>query len=116
MHLRSDIEDPFKLYNNRMAVCYRNLKNRDGTTNLGWKVMTEMVEQLGPAGMSSDESEVDTKTKKTTYIISVNVFGEAVRAKIASLSSTPIVMSRMHWGGPCWKSSKRAGERIKHDN
>ena len=47
-----------------MAVCYRNLKNWDGTTNLGWKVTTEMVEQLGPAGMSTDESEVDTKTKK----------------------------------------------------
>ena len=74
LHLRSDIEDPFKLYNNRMAVCYRNLKNWDGTTNLGWKVMTEMVEQLGPAGMSSDESEVDTKTKKR-LTGSVNVFG-----------------------------------------
>ena len=30
---------------------------------------TEMVEQLGPAGMSSDESEVDAKTKKVTYRI-----------------------------------------------
>jgi hypothetical protein len=69
LYLHSDIEDPFKLYNNRLAVCYGNLKNRDGTTNLGWKVTTEMVEQLGPAGMSSDESEVDTKTKKTTYRI-----------------------------------------------
>lgn len=28
-----------------------------------------MVEQLGPAGMSSDESEVDATTKKTTYKI-----------------------------------------------
>ena len=28
-----------------------------------------MVEQLGPAGMSSDESEVDSRTKKTTYRI-----------------------------------------------
>jgi len=28
-----------------------------------------MVEQLGPARMSSDESEVDKKTKKTTYRI-----------------------------------------------
>jgi hypothetical protein len=45
------------------------LKNRDGTTDLGWKVTTEMVEQLGPAGMSSDESEVDAKTKKRTYRI-----------------------------------------------
>jgi hypothetical protein len=28
-----------------------------------------MVEQLGPAGMSSDESEVDATTKKVTYRI-----------------------------------------------
>lgn len=28
-----------------------------------------MVEELGPAGMSSDESELDEKTKKTTYRI-----------------------------------------------
>jgi hypothetical protein len=31
--------------------------------------MTQMVEKLGPAGMSSDESEVDEKTKKKTYRI-----------------------------------------------
>ena len=31
--------------------------------------MTEMVEQLGPAGMGSDESEVDEETKKVTYRI-----------------------------------------------
>ena len=63
----SDIDDLFKLYNNRLAVCYGNLKNRDGTTDLGWKATTEMVEQLGPAGMSSDESEVDANNEKTTY-------------------------------------------------
>lgn len=28
-----------------------------------------MIEELGPAGMSSDESEVDEETKKTTYKI-----------------------------------------------
>jgi hypothetical protein len=67
--LHSDTDDSSKLYNDRLAVCYGNLKNRDGSTNLGWKVTTEMVEQLGPAGMSSDESEVDAKTKKTTYRI-----------------------------------------------
>jgi hypothetical protein len=31
--------------------------------------MVQMVEKLGPAGMSSDESEVDEKTEKTTYRI-----------------------------------------------
>ena len=31
--------------------------------------MTEMVEALGPGGMSSDESDVDERTKKTTYKI-----------------------------------------------
>ena len=31
--------------------------------------MVQMVEELGPAGMSSDESEVDKKTEKTTYRI-----------------------------------------------
>jgi hypothetical protein len=29
--------------------------------------MTHMVENLGPAGMSSDESEVDEKTERKTY-------------------------------------------------
>ena len=32
-------------------------------------MMNEMVVALGPAGMSSDESEVDEETKKTTYRI-----------------------------------------------
>jgi hypothetical protein len=59
----------FKLYNNRLAICYGNMRNRDGTTDHGWKVTAKMVEELGPAGMSSDESEVDAKTKKTTYRI-----------------------------------------------
>jgi hypothetical protein len=67
--LHSDIDDLFKLYNNRLAVCYGNLKNRNGTIDLGWKAATEMVEQIGPAGMSSDESEVDAQTKKVTYRI-----------------------------------------------
>jgi hypothetical protein len=31
--------------------------------------MTKMVVKLGPGGMSSDESEVDEKTKRTTYRI-----------------------------------------------
>jgi hypothetical protein len=56
-----------------------NLKNQDGITNLGW---TEMVEQLGPAGMSSDESKVDEGTKKLPTG-SVNVLGEAMNARIA---------------------------------
>jgi hypothetical protein len=45
------------------------LENRDGTTDIGWKATTKMVEQLGPEGMSSDESEVDANTRKTTYRI-----------------------------------------------
>lgn len=45
------------------------MKNRDGSIDPGWKVTTEMIEELGPAGMSSDESEVDEETKKTTYKI-----------------------------------------------
>ena len=45
------------------------LENQDGTTDLGSKVTTEMVDQLGPQGMSSDENEVDMKTKKNTYRI-----------------------------------------------
>lgn len=45
------------------------MTNRDGSTDPGWKVTAEMVEELGPAGMSSDESELDESTKKTTYRI-----------------------------------------------
>lgn len=43
------------------------MKNADGTIDLGWKATTDMVEALGPTGMSSDESEVDEKTGLTTY-------------------------------------------------
>ena len=45
------------------------MKNRDGSINEGWKVTADMVEELGPAGMSSDESELDENTKRTTYRI-----------------------------------------------
>jgi hypothetical protein len=40
--------------------------------------MAEMIEELGPAGMSSDESEVDETLKKTTYRIKRRLW----RAKI----------------------------------
>lgn len=45
------------------------MKNHDGFTNPGWEIKTKIVEELGPAGMSADESEIDEKTKKTTYRI-----------------------------------------------
>ncbi|KDR76615.1 hypothetical protein GALMADRAFT_139528 [Galerina marginata CBS 339.88] len=57
------------LYNDRLEICYGNLKNRDNSVDPGWKVSAEMIEELGPAGMSSDESEVDEETKKITYRI-----------------------------------------------
>lgn len=45
------------------------MKNRDGSIDEGWKITADMVEELGPAGMSSDESELDENTKRTTYTI-----------------------------------------------
>ncbi|KAF8801625.1 hypothetical protein BYT27DRAFT_7215941 [Phlegmacium glaucopus] len=57
------------LYNARLEICYGNSQRRDGSIDPGWKATTEMIEELGPAGMSSDESEVDEKSKKTTYKI-----------------------------------------------
>jgi hypothetical protein len=45
------------------------MKNRDGSTDEAWEVTAEMVEELGPAGMSSDESELDENTKQSTYRI-----------------------------------------------
>lgn len=45
------------------------MKSRDGSTDPGWKATGKMVKELGPAGMSSDESEFDEKTKRTTYRI-----------------------------------------------
>ena len=65
----SNADELFQLYHTRLAICHGNLKNRDGSTDPGWKASAEMVEELGPAGMSSDESEVDEYTKKTTYRI-----------------------------------------------
>jgi hypothetical protein len=57
------------MYNERLAICLGNLKNRDGSTNRAWKAMTQMVEKLGHTGMSSDESEVDERTKRPSYRI-----------------------------------------------
>ena len=65
----SNAEELFQLYNERLAICYRNLKNRNGAINQGWKITADMVEELGPAGMSSDDSELDEKTQRTTYRI-----------------------------------------------
>jgi hypothetical protein len=58
-----------KLYNTRWNICNGNLKNRDGSENLGWKATLEMIETLKAAGMSSDESERDEATGEVTYII-----------------------------------------------
>jgi hypothetical protein len=58
-----------KLYDTRWGICHGNLKNRDGTDNLGWKATLKMIEKLQAAGMSSDESERDEATGQITYII-----------------------------------------------
>ena len=57
-------DELFQLYNERLNICLGNLENRDGSLDPGWRATAEMVEELGPAGMSSDESELDENTKK----------------------------------------------------
>ncbi|KAF8180609.1 hypothetical protein BJ912DRAFT_1062388 [Pholiota molesta] len=55
------------LYDDRREIAGGNLRNRDGTIHEGWKALYEMVERMGPSGMSSDESEVEGK--RTVYIV-----------------------------------------------
>jgi len=43
----SNADKLFQLYNERLAICYGNLKNRDGSINQGWKITADMVEELG---------------------------------------------------------------------
>ncbi|KIM35107.1 hypothetical protein M413DRAFT_32733 [Hebeloma cylindrosporum] len=57
------------LYHIRLEICYNNLEKRDGSIDQGWKATAKMIEELGPAGMSSDESEVDEETGRTIYRI-----------------------------------------------
>lgn len=46
-----------KLYDDRREICLGNLRNPDGTVDQGWRVSLDMITSLGPAGMSSDESD-----------------------------------------------------------
>lgn len=55
------------MYDDRREIAAGNMRNRDGTIHEGWKALYDMVEKLGPSGMSSDESEVEGK--RTVYII-----------------------------------------------
>ena len=58
-----------KLYDTRWNITHGNVKNRDGTENLGWKATLKMIEMLEAAGMSSNESENDEETGAFTYIV-----------------------------------------------
>ncbi|KAF8178732.1 hypothetical protein BJ912DRAFT_929877 [Pholiota molesta] len=55
------------LYDDRREIAASNMKNRDGTVHKGWESLYNMVEKMGPSGMSSDESEAEGK--RTVYII-----------------------------------------------
>jgi len=43
----SNADEIFQLYNERLAICYGNVKNRDGAIDQGWKITANMVEELG---------------------------------------------------------------------
>ncbi|KAF5328348.1 hypothetical protein D9619_013349 [Psilocybe cf. subviscida] len=50
-----------KLFDVRRGVCLESIQKPDGTEDKGWRLLLEMVHQLGSYGMSSDESEADEK-------------------------------------------------------
>jgi hypothetical protein len=72
-----------------------------------------MIEQLGPAGMSSDESEVDTKTKKVTYRIRKRLWrSSACRDRLLIIDADRNVTNAL--GGA--RAGKPARERVRGSN
>jgi hypothetical protein len=75
--------------------------------------MTKMVEKLGPAGMSSDESEVDEKTKRTTYRIKGRLWrAKACKERLILIDSDRNVTNA--YGGT--RPGKPPRERIRASN
>ena len=75
--------------------------------------MTKMVEKLGPAGMSSDESEVDEKTKRTTYRIKKRLWrAKACKERLILIDSDRNVTNA--YGGT--RPGKPPRERIRASN
>jgi len=75
--------------------------------------MTKMVEKLGPAGMSSDESEVDEKTKRTTYRIKRRLWrAKACKERLILIDSDRNVTNA--YGGT--RPGKPPRERIRASN
>jgi hypothetical protein len=78
--------------------------------NEGWKRTTEMVEELGPAGMSSDESEVDEENKKTTYKIRTRLWrAKECKDRLLVVDSDRNITNV--FGGP--RPGKQPRERIR---
>lgn len=72
-----------------------------------------MVEQLGPAGMSSDESEVDEKTKKTTYRIRKRLWrSRACKDRLLIIDADRNVTNAL--GGA--RAGNPARERVRRSN
>ena len=48
-----------KLYDQRVDIASGNQKRHDNTSDPVWEFLWSMVEELGPGGMSSDETDAD---------------------------------------------------------
>ncbi|KJA14385.1 hypothetical protein HYPSUDRAFT_59396 [Hypholoma sublateritium FD-334 SS-4] len=55
------------LYDDRREICAGNILNPDGSVNMAWTFLSNMLDKLGAVGMSSDESEQENG--RTVYIV-----------------------------------------------
>ncbi|KJA19403.1 hypothetical protein HYPSUDRAFT_204620 [Hypholoma sublateritium FD-334 SS-4] len=55
------------LYDDRREICAGNILNPDGSLNMAWTFLSNMLEKLGAVGMSSDESEQENG--RTVYVV-----------------------------------------------
>ncbi|KJA14543.1 hypothetical protein HYPSUDRAFT_59320 [Hypholoma sublateritium FD-334 SS-4] len=55
------------LYDDRREICAGNILNPDGSVNMAWTFLSNMLDNLGAVGMSSDESEQENG--RTVYIV-----------------------------------------------
>jgi len=64
----------FQLWLERREICLESAQKQDGSVDLAWKSLLWMVDKLGQAGMSSDESDLDDNTGRPCYTVERRVW------------------------------------------
>ena len=64
---RMSLINVWQLYDDRREICAGNILNPDGSVNMAWTFLSNMLDKLGAVGMSSDESEQENG--RTVYVV-----------------------------------------------